>query len=232
MLDVTRTEIKRLEDKLERVAKKSIPFASRFALNGTAFDARKRAQENIREKMVTRNKFTERSIRVEQTRTLDVRRQAAVVGSVAPYMEDAEFGAVKRKKGKHGVPIPTTVASGEGEGTQPRRRVPRRPNRLQNIRLQDRRGTGMSRRQQIVAQIKQAAQSGQRFVFLDLQRREGVYRVTGGKRAPRIKMIYDLSRPSVVIPKTPTIIPAAIDAARKLPERYRDALRFQLKRLR
>lgn len=73
---------------LENVAKRAIPFATRATLNRAAFETRKLAQENVREQMVTRNKFSEQSIRVvQERRELNIRRQEAVVGSIADYME-------------------------------------------------------------------------------------------------------------------------------------------------
>ena len=231
MLSIDTKEIHLLESKLRRIAERAIPFATKSAINGGAFKAREMMQKNIREKMVTRNKFTERSVRVDTAKTLDISRQRATVGSVAPYMETQEFGGTERKKGKHGVAIATTTASGEAEGVRPRRRVPRRANQLQNIRLRKRGKAGVSRRQANFMAVRQAIKSGDRTVFLDLQKHPGIYKITGGKRNPRLRMLYDLSRSSVRIPATPTLGPAVRVAQGAMPLIYTKALRFQLARL-
>lgn len=231
MFTIDDDDIVKLELKLRRVAERALPFATKQTVNSVAFAAREEWQGQIREKMITRNKFTERSIRVEQTKTLNIGRQEATVGSVADYMDEQEFGGVKTKKGKHGTPITTSVASGEGEGARPRRRVARRPNRVGNIRLKNDRNRAATRRQQTVIAIKQAVENGDRFVFLDLQRSKGIYRITGGKRNPQIKLLHDLSRSTVRIPARPTLGPAVRIAQRRLPEIYAKALRFQLARL-
>lgn len=232
MITVDSKEIHALERRLRTVAERAIPFATKFAINGAAFKARSEMQENIREKMITRNRFTERSVLVEPTKTLDIRRQAATVGSTADYMEDQEFGGIKRKRGKHGVPIATTTASGEGEGVRPRRKLPRRPNQMRHIRLRRRSKGGMTRGQAAFVAVRQTLADGNRTVFLDLRRGKGIYKITGSKRNARLRMLHDLSRTSVRIPKTPTLAPAVATAQRALPGMYFKALRFQLDRLR
>lgn len=231
MIDVNTKEIHGLERKLRAIADKAIPFATKSAINGAAFKARTAMQEQIRKKMVTRNKFTERSVRVELTKTLDISRQRASVGSVAPYMEAQEFGGTERKKGKHGVPIPTSTASGESRGVRPRRKVVRRPNQMQSLKLRKRGRGGKSRKQANFLAVRGAIKSGDRNVFLDLRRGKGIYRIKGGKRKASLHLLYDLSRSSVRIPKTPTLAPAVLVAQGALPLLYTKALRFQLDRL-
>ena len=180
--------------------------------------------------MINRNRFTVQSIRVNQTRTLNVRQQSAAVGSIADYMETQEFGGIESKQGKEGVAIPTSYSSGESENAQPRKRLPRKVNKMANIQLERRRKKGFSRKQQNLIAIKQAASTGRKFVFLDLGRRQGIFKVTGGKRRPKIKMAHDLTNESVVVPKNPWLKPSFDEAARMVPAFYADALRFQLKR--
>lgn len=223
-------EIENLVADLERFNKKALPFATRNTVNTAAFKARALSQENIRNSMVTRNKFTERSIRVEQTRTLQVNRQEAVVGSTADYMEDQEFGATKRSDGRHGVRIPTSYSAGQ-EGSQPRTRLPRGPNRIQRIRLKNKRKAGKTRQQRNTAAIREAAQSGSKYVFLELARRKGIFKVIGGKRKPKIKMVHDLTDKSVTIPRNPWLAPAVAETTKLIPDIYRDSLQFQVDRL-
>jgi hypothetical protein len=230
MFGIDTKQIKEMERDLKRFAAKAYPFATRKTLNDAAFQAQRIARTDVKDNMTNRNRFTVQSIQVEQTRTLQVSRQAAVVGSIADYMGDQEFGAVKSKTGKEGVTIATPYSSGEGENAQPRTRLPRKPNRMRSIALQKRRKKGSSRKQQNFIAIRQAAATGRKFVFLDLGRRKGIFRVTGGKRRPKIKMVHDMTKQSVVIPKSPWLKPAFDETTRMLPAFYADALRFQLRR--
>lgn len=230
MFGVDTRDIKEMERDLKTFARKAYPFATRKTVNDAAFQAQRIARADVREEMVNRNRFTVQSIQVEQTKTLQVSRQAAVVGSIADYMEDQEFGAVKTKTGKEGVSIATSYSAGQGDNAQPRTRLPRKPNRMANIQLQRRRKKGTSRKQQNLIAIKQAAETGRKYVFLDLGRTKGIFKVTGGKRRPKIKMVHDMSRQSVVIPKNPWLAPAFEETTRMIPAFYADALRFQLRR--
>ena len=230
MFGVDNRDIKKMERDLKTLAEDAFPFATRKTVNDAAFQTQRIARVDVKNGMVNRNRFTVQSIRVDQARTLQISRQEAVVGSIADYMEDQEFGAVKSKSGKEGVAIATSYSAGQGENTQPRTRLPRKPNKMANIQLQRRRKKGTSRKQQNLVAIKQAAATGRRYVFLDLGRTKGIFKVTGGKRRPKIKMVHDMSRQSVVIPKNPWLKPAFDEATRMLPAFYGDALRFQLRR--
>lgn len=229
MITFNDKELKRFEGDLKTFASRAYPFATKQTVNRAAFVARSLTQRNIRRDMVTRNRFTEGSIRVEPTRTLVVRQQEAVVGSIAPYMEDQEFGGTKVSTGKEGVAIQTSYSAGQ-RGQRPRTRMPRRVNALKNIQLQRRRARGGSRKSRNAGLIKHAAVSGSKYVFLDLGRTKGIFRVVGGKRKPRIRMVADLSRRSVVIPPTPTLGPAVRETQKAMPLIYKRALVSQLKR--
>lgn len=230
MIKINDAQILNYVDDLKTFKRKAFPFATKATINGAAFKARGFAQENIRNSMIERNRFTVQSVRVEQSRTLDIRRQAATVGSIADYMEDQEFGVTNVSKGKKGVPIATSYSAGQAQNAQPRTRLPRRPNTMQSIQLSKRRKKGSNRKQRNLVAIRQAAESGKKYVFLDLGRTSGIFRVLGGKRKPRIKMVWSMSRRSVVIPKNPWLLPAVLRTEPEIPAIYADALRFQLKR--
>jgi len=231
MFKIDTSDIALLEGDLKRFASRAYPFASKNTLNTSAFTAQKNWRGHIGEKLVTRNAFTKRSIQVEQTRTLNVRRQEAVVGSTADYMENQEFGGIKHKRGAEGVAIATSYASGEGEGARPRKKLPRKPNKLVNIRLQRKGKVHASRKQKNLIAIQQAAEGGNKYVFLDLGRTKGIFKVVGGKRKPKIKMVYSFRQQSVVIPKTPTLAPAIAETEKQMPAIYKKSLEFQLERL-
>ena len=231
-ITVDTDKIKQFESDLKTFAARAYPFATKNTINQAAFSAREGYIANARGSMQLRSRFTERSIRVDQARTLNVGRQSAIVGSTAPYMDEQEFGATIRKSGKTGVPIPTSVASGEGEGVQPRRRMVPRSRRLGNIALRNKSVKAKTRGQKNFLKVKETAKSGRKFVFLDLQKHPGIYRVTGGVRNPQVKLIHDMSRESVVIPRNPMLAPAVKDAERIMPFLYEQSLIFQLKRQR
>ena len=231
MFRIDNKDIRRMEGDLKAFAERALPFATKNTLNQAAFMAQREAREGVRKTMTIRNQFTERSIQVDQARTLNIRQQAAIVGSIADYMEVQEFGGFKARKGKEGVAIPTSYSAGQGEGVQPRTRLPRKPNRMANIRLQGRSKGRGSRKQRNFVAVKQAASSGSKYVFLDLGRRKGIFKVTGGKRRPKIKMVHDLSLQSVTIPKSPWLGPAVAATVPQIPQLYAASLRFQLKRL-
>jgi hypothetical protein len=230
MFDIQDKEIKRFESDLKTFAKQAYPFATRNTLNSGAFKAQQFAKENIRGRMTTRNNFTEQSVRVEQERReLNVRRQQALVGSTADYMDEQEFGGTKTKTGKHGVAIPTSEASGEGPNAFPRRKIVRKPNKLSVMTL-TRRRAGASRKQRNRVAIMEAISTKRRFVFLDLGRRSGIFRVLGGKKSPRLRKLWSVSKPSVVIPRNPWLAPAVKRVEPLMAGFYKKSLEFQLKR--
>ena len=222
-------DIKQLESDLKTFKERAYPFATKATVNKAAFSTRERVQARIDRKLITRNKFTRGSIRVEQAKTLRVSAQEAVVGSVAPYMDEQEFGGTKTKAGKVGVPIATTTASGEGRNAQPRRRLARGPNRQKRIKLSKVR-IKASRQQSAPIKIHEAAASGQKYIFLSTGRHPGIYKVTGGKRRPKLNLIWDMSKASVSIPRNPIFAPSTRETEKQLPEFYRAALIFQLRR--
>jgi len=229
MLKINDKQIKEYEKDLKTFASRAYPFASRSTINSAAFKAQGLARENVRNDMQTRDKFTVSSIRVEIARTLAVARQEAVVGSIAAYMEVQEFGGIKRSSGGKGVAIATGYAAGQ-EGDRPRTRLPRKANRMTNIALGKRRKQGSTRKQQNFIAIREAATSGRKYLYLDLGRRRGIFKVAGGKRKPKIKMVQDLTRTSVAIPRNPWLAPAVRETEKFIPGMYRDALKFQLQR--
>ncbi len=223
MFQIEDRQIKQLENELKGFAHKALPFATKATLNRAAFETQKTARINV-ESMTLRNAFTRQSIQVDQARTLNINRQQSTTGSTAAYMESQEFGDTKSDPS-----IPTSYSAGQ-RGQQPRTRLPRKPNKLANIKLQHRKKAGSSRKQRNFLAIKQAAASGHKFVYLDMGRTKAIFRITGGKRKPKINMVHNLSRQSVAIPRNPWLSPAVKEVERKIPQFYQDALRFQLKR--
>ena len=237
MFKIDDKQIIEFEKDLQTFAHKALPFATKNTLNQAVFHAQKLAKKDVQIKMVLRNKFTQQSIRVDQARGLNIRQQEAVVGSIADYMEDQEFGTTKTKTGKQGIPIPTSYSAGQ-EGQQPRIRLPRKPNKIENIQFRGRRSKSKSKRQRILFAVQNAVRSGNRYTYLDLGKRQGIFKVVGGRKGfkrgwpsgAKLKMVHDLSRSSLTIPKNPWLKPVVDTTVILIPKFYKKSLVFQLKR--
>lgn len=232
MIDIDTRNIDKLQRKLKSFGGKVYPKIQGATLNNAAFETRGKYVKAARRKMTLRNKFTERSIQFDKVRGLNPRNQMSVVGSTAEYMKDQEFGATIRKSGKKGVDIPTSSASGEGM-SRTRRKVVRRANRRGSITLARKRIKARSKQQYIVASIKAAAASGGRnkFLYLPFDRHPGIYKVVGGKRRPRIVLIHDFSRPSVVIRARHPLKQSVNAVIPKMPRFFIKQAEFHLQRM-
>jgi hypothetical protein len=224
MIKIDLSQFKKLAKDLDTVAKKAIPHATRNALNGAAFETRREWVGKVEKSMVLRNTFTTRSLQVSKATGINMQVMEARVGSTAPYMGDREQGIMEKPRGKHGVPLPTPASA--GQGSSPRTRLVRRPNRLPSIQLTAR--PGRNARQRNAIAIRQAAK-GTGYAFLELQRHAGIYKVTGKKRM-RVRLIWDLSVRTIKPKPLPTL-QQALDAIKpKLAGICERALVDQLKR--
>lgn len=222
-------EIRQLELDMTIFAKRGLPYATGSTLNRTAADARIEAQKNVKQQMTLRNRWTVGSIQYQKVRGLDINKQESATGSLQKYMLTQEDGGIERKSGKHGVAIPTGYSAGQ-EGQQPRTRLPRRPNKISNIQLTRLKTKTRNRKSVNFVKVKLAAESGVKFLFMDLGRRKGIFRILGGKRKPRVKMVADLSNPVVRIPRNPWLEPAAEKSRKRMSRFYKEALKEQLRR--
>lgn len=185
----------KLAKQLNKLRSKALPFATQRMLNHVAFDARRAWIEQVgKSGMVIRNKYTERSIRVDRARGRELSSMQSAVGSTAAYMAKQEFGGQERAKGKHGVPIPTSSAAGQAAKTRPRTRMVRRKNWLSAIRLVE--TVPGSRLRRNAAAIRMARARTDGVAYLDLGKRKGLFRIPPGKRA-KPRMLYDLTRKTV-----------------------------------
>lgn len=241
MFQIDDRDINKLEHDLKIANDRAFPFATKNTINKAAFIARSISQSTIRNKMTTRNQWTEKSIQVEKTNTLNIREQEAAVGSRADYMEDQEFGTVKTKGGKEGVPIPTAFSSGEGRARH-RGRLPRKPHKLRNIQLRKLRGRKpKNKKQEHTFKVQEAVLSGQRLYYHEFDSgSKGIFRVKGGSKkfkkgwpkGATIEMVYDMSRPTVRIPATPWLKPSVEKTIPHVARVYKKSLQFQLDRYR
>lgn len=239
-LAVKTKRLQELEKDLRVFSKKSIPYATRHTINRTAFKARESMQGEIRNKMISRNTFTERAVRVEQTRSLIIDQQEATTGSVAPYMDKQEFGGVSRKPGKYGTVIPTSWAAGQ-EGANPRTKLPRGQKNIRNIQITKRKAAKFrGKKQKARALAFQAANKGDKYVFLDGanygQSGPAIFRIWGRSRVRgrfqnfKLRMAYSFDRNPTPISKLATLDPAVTEAEKHMPEFYREALQEQIRR--
>lgn len=237
MLDVDDKQLKQYEKDLQTFARSAFPHATKATLNKAAFETRKGAQMNIRWNMVNRNRFTEQSVQVEMARGLLVEAQQAVVGSTADYMYRQEFGGQASKGGKYKAAIPTSYAAGQ-DGAQPRTKLPRKVNTMQQIQLRKRLGTSVSRRQYAFLSGLIAAREGDKFVFIPGATGSdgGIYRVWGRDkkrgqfRGIKMKMVWSMRKAPTRTPRNQWLAPATDDARGRMRTYYRDALLYQLQR--
>lgn len=229
MIQIDDKELKRFEKDLLRFKKSAFPFASKTVLNNLAYESMKVSKNTIGSKMTLRNKFTQQSVRYEKTNTLDLSKQESKVGSIAPYMETQEMGGRKNKTGKVGVSIATGYSAGQ-DGSNTRTKLPTNSNKMKNIILNSRVKNAKSRKQRNFLLIKESAKNKKKFVYLDLGKTKGIFKLIGGKKNTKIKMIHSLSNKSVTIKKNEWLQPSVNKALDKKATFYKDALIFQLKR--
>lgn len=211
------------ENKLDKLRRTSIPYAQAAAVNSAAFATQRAARSELGQEFTLRNRWTQQSIRVNRASPRSARPSAAV-GSVEDYMRTQEFGGIRTPPGRTGVVIPTAEAAGQ-RGI--RTRLPTRRNKLRNITLSRGGKRYANKRQANAARIAQARRKGGGVVYLDTRRGKAIYRVTSS----RVRMLYDMSRQSVVIPASPWLAPVTRRVAPELPGMYARALRYQLRRL-
>ena len=224
-------ELKKFSQGLKQFGKKEFSVINGMALNKAAFEARKEYVKIAERRFTMRNKWTIRSIQYRKVQGF--RNQFSEVGSTMDYMEDQEFGETIYKTGKHGVSIPTSTASGEARGARPRRKTVVRSRFRTRIKLYNgKRIKAKNRRSYIVAAVKQAAAAGgRRFLYLPLQKSPGIYLITGGKRKPKLNLIYDLSKKSVTVPARPTLKPAVDTIRPRMPQYYQTAFEQRTKKI-
>lgn len=225
MFEIDDKNMRRMEDVLNQIADQGVKFAQRNTLNDYAFQTAKQAKQNIRDKFTNRNTWTQRSVRVDRATAFV---HTSEVGSTEDYMREQEEGA----RTDSPINVPTPAASGESVRANKRLRPVRKANRMTSITLKkrSRRAGGLTRKQQNIAAVRQAADEGRKFVYLDRGKRKGIFRLYGGKRRPRVRLVQDLSRTVRVVPRTPWLEPAADKTMSRAGVTYHARLAQQLRR--
>lgn len=225
MFDIDNTQVQELEKRLTELNARALPLATRAVLNKLAFQSRTEAQTLIVSEMVLRNKYTLKSIRVDQARGSNISAQQSVMGSTADYMFDQEYGGNKRRKSGKAVVIPTSFSAGLGRGAKPRTRMPRGALKMGSIAIQRAANAGANRRQRNVINI--AASKGG-FAYLDLGRRKGIFKID---KKGNPTMVHDLTRAAVRIPGVRWMQRSVDKVTAKSAEYWIQALETQLARL-
>lgn len=220
MFNIQSRELRQLERQLQTLASRSMPYVTQKTLNDAAFDAMNVAKANIAGDMINRNTWTQRSVRVNKADRGPISRQRAVVGSTEDYMETQEFGGKKKTSN-----VPTPYSAGQSPTARTRTRVPRKANRMSNLQLAHQR-RGVSRKQRNFLAVR----SGEKFVYLELERRRGIFRITGGKRNRKVNMVQQLGHKGARVKPNPWLEPAFNDARGRIPTYYAAALRYQMRR--
>ncbi len=245
MIDADLSQIERFTKELGKFAKRAVPFAEQQTMNDAAFDARRNAVDIIKSDFTLRagNNWTTNSRNLVVVKATKSEPQA-VLGHTQQYMEDQEFGKIKVGKGKEGVVIPTSTASGEGLSASPRKRLPRKANAMRAIQLKSNRVTGSNNKQRLLLKVREAVGSGQRRIFHDFggRKKKGIFLVKGGTKGglksrgwpkgANLRMLYDMSQDSVRIPKSPWLNPATEFTQKKMPAMFVRRLEDQVKRQR
>lgn len=212
--------IKKLERDLDKLSSRALPYANRNAINSAAFQARVKSLTEIDKKMITRNTYTKRSIRVEKAA---IGSQRALVGSTVKYMAEQEFGHVERKGSATGVAIQTSYSAGQGYATK-RTRMPRRAHTLGKLKFSKRKGASRSQRNAIAV-----ATSLGGYAFLDFGRKRGVFKIPA-RRKGKIHMVADVSQTSISVKPNAWLKPAADAVSKRLQGIYTAELGKQIKR--
>jgi hypothetical protein len=224
-------DFKKLHDHLERFRKRAIPYAARDALNGCAFELRKAWQSEIRTTFTNRNKFTERSIRVEKASGVDLKTMQSRTGSVAAYMGDQEGGGTVKGRGKHKA-IPSPAAGGGRAGGTSRPKLVSGRYRHGSITVKSPSLAKYGRRRQNAIVLAIAIRKHERFALLNRSKGKGrgIFEVKGLKRKAKTKLIWNVSKGSVKVKPEPTMQRAISASGWRFEKAIYNALLTQLKR--
>jgi hypothetical protein len=232
------TEIQKLERELKLFNDRGMPFATLDTLNRAVVGGQKRLQHGgLKKDFTLRNKWTKGSIQVRRARGLVIDAQAAELGSAAEYLAEQEEGFTRRARRKHGVPVPTAYAGGQG-ASRARTRPVRKPMRWSNIHLSSRARLGKTKKQQNVRAVQEAVKTGNRFAFLEFKKKKGIYRVIGGSKktkrgwpeGARLKLVWSLTHRTTTTKPHRWLGPESEIVEAMIPMLYRRALLKQLKR--
>jgi hypothetical protein len=226
--------IKELEKKVEKIGKKAMPIAISTTLNNTAWETRKDVNEGLSDDFIVRNKYTERGNLVEKNKTLNIDQMRASVGSTRDYMEKQHDGFVEKEPF---IPMDSARTSNNRE-----KRISKR-NYTSLISIANKTldpGNIHNERQKRVRLVQHSINTGVRTFYASINGKKGIYKVVGGRKGVRrgwpkgakIKLLYYDHDPAIHVDEQPWLMPRAINVVKnKQPKLYRDALIYQLNRI-
>jgi hypothetical protein len=216
---------------LETMAKRAVPYAARESLTSLAFAGRAIWQSEMASSLTLRNKWTQRRALVERARGSRMAEMEAVLGHTEDYVRRLEFGIGERAK-RGGVAIPSETAAGQAKGSLSggRRRAVRKSLIIRQLGKIKRQSSGMPRKARNARAVRQAIKDGSRLAYLEFSKRRGIYRVMGGRKKPTVLKLYDLTRPSVPLPRIPTLQRSIDQALLRAPTIALAAVMRQLER--
>jgi hypothetical protein len=238
--------IEQFENDLDRFKEGALTYAIRDTLNQAAYETSVEAKNEIGQKFIERNQYTRRSIRYNKVVGKSIARMYSEVGSVQKYMAKQERGFVTRSKGKHGVAIPTTQASGEGDA-RVRRKTIRAAARLSRIRIAKGLAPEYARkykkpRQRLIRMIQDSLEYGYRTIFWMSRRsaRTGFYRIRGGKKinkrgwpdGVKLEMLYSVDKPITNTKSHEWLQPSTQKVTMYMGQLYQRALIKEIERFR
>lgn len=233
MIRVDVRGVDQMQRELQQMSARGVPFAARDTVNGMAFEGRRLWGLEMQRALTLRNRYTQSRALVEKATTLRMSAMQARLGHPEEYMRQLEHGG-RERAAKQFRPIPTEHAAGQAKGSLSggRRRPVRRANVITTLgSLKAARRSGLGRRAQNAHAVRHALKSGKRLALLDLGKRKGIYRVEGSPKRARIRKLYDLTKRSTPVPKTPTLQPALAKVYVLAPGIAHRALAHQLERL-
>lgn len=111
--------LKKYIKKLKKLGKNQLPEVIRKTMDATAFDVRKESIKQINNLFTTRNKFTEKSMRVRMSKkTRNIDQIQSEIGSSQHYMKTQEDGGTIQAK-RNRIPIPTRRSRVGGNDRKP-----------------------------------------------------------------------------------------------------------------
>lgn len=190
-------QVAEFAERLGSLAKRAIPRAARLAVNDAAFALRLAARDVMRSDFILRNRWVLGSMAVTKATQSRLDQIESAAGSRFAPMAEQDIGGVVDDP-----TLPTTVASGEGQGARPRRRLPRGKANLRRMPQFDRvtpRNPSGGRAQELAVALRQARASG--VGAIKWQTRAGktaLFRVSRlGAKRPRVELTHVLSAGSL-----------------------------------
>ena len=248
LIKVDTKQVIKYERMLHAMGTRGAAYALRDTTNDLAFTTMDRSRRELPGNFTLRTPWTKRSISFRKAKSL--RRPVSMAGSTEGYMGTQEEGGVRNPtEGNSTVPIPTAFASNEAPG-RVRLKAPTSRNKLRNIKIpgdQVSDGTPGGNARAVQA----AAYGSNKFVYLRATGRgnaksrrskrakknvkknqTGIFKVMGGQgwKNRELRMVHQMEKPSVRIPKTEWLDPAARYATRRTLVFHRGNLQKQLAR--